>query len=160
MPAKITIDDEVSKVIRGLRRELKDSEKRMLEGAKIIQEEIKTSFENKASPLGEGWNPPSETTKDLGFKRQLEKTGKLKRSIEKGTRIQNGFQFTSKLPYAAAQHFGNPNNKIFGKKKAPIPARPFIPVDTKNEVYKKTIENVIKAMDKRLQKVIDEETKR
>lgn len=37
-------------------------------------------------------------------------------------------RFGSDVVYARAQQLGNPDNKMFGKKLAPIPARPFFPV--------------------------------
>lgn len=155
---KIDLKNEVTPILKNLRKELQDSEKRMIEASKVIQEEIKKSFNEKKSFEGIGWAPPKESTKKLGFKEQLNKTGKLKKSIQNGKRIQNGFEFKSDLKYASVQQFGNKNNKIFGKANAPIPARPFIPVNKANEVSEKTTKEVVKLINKRIQKIIGERT--
>lgn len=52
-------------------------------------------------------------------------TGRLRGSIT--TRVaQKSLLFGTNVVYAAAQHFGNPNNRVFGGPPGPIPARPFL----------------------------------
>lgn len=52
-------------------------------------------------------------------------TGRLRQSIT--TRVgPQSLSFGTNVAYAGAQHFGNPDNKMYGKYRAPIPARPFL----------------------------------
>jgi phage gpG-like protein len=59
--------------------------------------------------------------------RPLNDTTRLRRSFTTRTNPR-GFTFGSNVVYAAAQNFGNPANRVFGKASGPIPARPFLPV--------------------------------
>jgi phage gpG-like protein len=110
------------------------------------------SFEDQTSPSGDGWAEHSPTTVALRMKRRnqtgprkrrprgqraqeqrlpdvrkLLDTGRLRQSMT-GTAGRTGFSFGSNVIYAGAQQFGNPENRLFGKKRAPIPARPFMPI--------------------------------
>lgn len=61
-------------------------------------------------------------------RRKLIDTGRLRQSIT-GSAESDLFRFGTNVVYAAAQHFGNPSNKVFGKAPGPIPARPYLPVE-------------------------------
>lgn len=93
-------------------------------GSKMLSE-AREAFEDRASPNGSRWPSLSLATAAIGKRG----TGALKNSLRVA---QDGLSLSlaSPLPYAAAQNFGNPNNKLFGSsKRAPIPARPFSPVE-------------------------------
>ena len=95
------------------------------------------AFENQRSPSGAEWDDLSPTTVAMRVRkrgpaalpaRRLIDTSRLRQSIT--TRASaSSFTFGSNVVYAAAQHFGNPNNRMFGGKRAPIPPRPFFPVE-------------------------------
>ncbi len=62
-------------------------------------------------------------------------------------RVTNGFNATIdvSIPYAPIHQFGNPNNKLFGVIKAPIAARPYLPIKkdgTFTEKFMKRIEEI------------------
>jgi len=74
----------------------------------------------------------SETTLDRRRKagkdaKPLRDTGRLMNSITHRVNGDSVAVFTD-VVYAAAQQFGNPGNRMFGKAAAPIPARPFFPI--------------------------------
>lgn len=101
------------------------------------------SFESQSSPSGDEWADHSPVTVDLRERkrgrgrrrasssapsmRKLIDTPRLRQSLN-AEASKSGFRFGSDAVYAAAQHFGNPENRMFGGKRAPIPARPFFPV--------------------------------
>lgn len=96
-----------------------------------VRELIDNSFNEGHSPLGAVWRGLSEATKQINPSRDggrpLLDTGRLRNSIT--TRVeQRRMVFGSNVEYAAAQNFGNPDNRVFGGPAGPIPARPFLPV--------------------------------
>lgn len=65
-----------------------------------------------------------------GGMKALIDTGRLRRSIFAKASGRSAVVFgAAKLPYARAQTWGNPANRMFGGAPAPIPARPFLPVN-------------------------------
>src|SRR5262249_37352106 len=87
------------------------------------------SFATSQSPAGRAWQELSEGTEAINPRRvggkPLLDTGRLRGSVT--TRVaRQQLWFGSNIVYAAAQHFGNPDNKLFGKKPAPLPARPYL----------------------------------
>jgi len=91
-------------------------------------------FNDARDPDGAAWAAMSDATKSLrrkgrraGEPQRLLDTGRLRRSITFGA-SSNAIAFGSNLIYAAAQQFGNPDNKMFGGKSAPIPARRYLPL--------------------------------
>lgn len=96
---------------------------------------IDDSFDSQSSPGGAPWAPLKATTiarrrkgGGSGSPRALVDTGRLRQSIT-GQAGATGFRFGSNVAYAGAQQLGNPNNRFFGRARAPIPARPFMPIE-------------------------------
>lgn len=54
--------------------------------------------------------------------------GRLRASI-RSTSTRSSLKFGTNVIYAGPQQFGNPNNRLFNKRRAPIPARPFLPIE-------------------------------
>lgn len=54
-------------------------------------------------------------------------TGRMRRSLHADV-VGNTIRFGTNVVQGTTQFYGNPNNKMFGKARAPIPARPFMPV--------------------------------
>lgn len=98
------------------------------------REEVEQRFQTETDPWGAPWAPLSPVTIMLRAKagqlgKILQRTRNLANSAfwrldETGKRVVVSLA----APYAPVQHFGNPNNKLFGKVKAPIPARPILPL--------------------------------
>lgn len=65
--------------------------------------------------------------KDGRDAKPLRDTGRLMNSITHRATAE-GVEVFSDVEYAAAQQFGNPGNRMFGKAPAPIPARRFFPI--------------------------------
>jgi len=90
----------------------------------IVAGAIERNFDEEGRPLP--WPPlvPASLRRKPAGLRILERTGRLRRSIQ--TRIEGGRLIASTdLPYAAAHQFGAPRRKL--------PARPFLvltPADT------------------------------
>lgn len=152
---KLDVKEDVVVTLLALRRELEDSKRRMDRVNEIVSEQIQASFKDKSSPEGGRWPNPSDTSVELGSAGNLKKSGKLFKDFRKGKRKQRGVEFRSSLPYASAQHFGNPKNKMFGKYDAPLPARPYLPIDTSGRVYESTQERITESLDEMLQEAID-----
>lgn len=101
----------------------------------VVAEDTRTliddSFQTLTSPAGQPWAPLSDTTIELNPRRAggrpLNDTTRLRRSITTET-SKRGFSFGTNVRYAAKQHFGDPNNRVFGRARGPVPARPFLPV--------------------------------
>jgi phage gpG-like protein len=96
---------------------------------------IDDSFDAQASPGGAPWAPLKQTTIARRRKgggnaspKALIDTGRLRQSIT-GQAGPTGFRFGTNVVYAGAQQLGNPSNRFFGRARAPIPARPFLPVE-------------------------------
>jgi len=125
--------------LEGMASRMRDLTPVMEVAAEATVSTSKESFDVQASPSGAEWAELSPVTEAMRFKRrgrgkgpgpQIRKlidTGRLSNSIS-GESSKTGFRFGSNVVYAAAQHFGNPDNRMFGGVSAPIPARPLFPV--------------------------------
>jgi len=99
----------------------------------VVAADIRTktddSFARAASPTGTPWRGLSDATIAINPRRAggtpLSDTGRLRQSIatEVGTRE---LRFGTNVVYAAKQNFGDPNNRLFGRQPAPVPARQFL----------------------------------
>ena len=95
---------------------------------------IVRGFNLQRGPNEEPWPPLRPTTvarrRNKGNPKMLQDTGNLKRSISTRATDQSVLFGVSgsAATYARTHQFGNPSNRMFGKAKAPIPARPFLPV--------------------------------
>lgn len=104
----------------------------------LLREDVEQRFQTQTDPWGAAWAPHSAVTVAL---RQRE--GKPGRILIKDRYLANSFGYRierSPSPrvvifsggpasrYAAVQQFGNPNNRLFGKARAPIPPRAMLPL--------------------------------
>lgn len=102
---------------------------------RVVGEDIRTETDNafaqSRSPQGEPWAPLSAATEAINPRRvggsPLNDTGRLRGSITYSAQPRS-LSFGTNVRYAAAQQFGNPANRLFGRRPAPVPARPFLPV--------------------------------
>lgn len=91
------------------------------------------SFDDGKTPWGETWDalkPSTIARRRKGSSKPLLDKGLMRASIESrvdddGVEISVG---RADRP-AAVHQFGNPRNRMFGRALAPIPARPFLPID-------------------------------
>jgi len=95
---------------------------------KWIQDNFKTQG---VKATGGKWHELSDVTlsmrrKEGGGAKILEDTGRLK-GTWKHLYTHNDARIQSEVMYANVHDKGNPNNKMFGKAKAPIPARKITP---------------------------------
>ena len=94
------------------------------------------SFRGQASPWGTAWAALSPVT--LARRRQgpgegpgaaiLRDSGRLAGSIHAEPSADEVWVGTDETVYAATHQFGRPDNRLFGRARAPIPARPFLPL--------------------------------
>lgn len=68
----------------------------------------------------------------------------------------NDAMISTNLPYGEVHQFGNPNNKIFGMKKAPIPARPFMPIKKDGSFTQKFTDKLNQIIDEWINKKLNE----
>lgn len=111
---------------------------------------IQSTFLKQRSFNGQFWKGLSSTTLNLRRRKGSSSTLKLLDSgrLFASTRARasaSGVEWTNDAPYASDQNFGNPENRIFGKSAAPIPARPFMP-DASN-MPKTWMDRLIAPMD-------------
>lgn len=92
---------------------------------------IGEAMNSRESPFGEAWAQIKESTQRInrassGISRAS--SGRLRASLRAELGADMSIDIKSSLPYANAQNFGNPNNRLFGGAVKPIPARPFSPI--------------------------------
>lgn len=101
----------------------------------ILEDGSKDRFRTQTDPTGAAWSPLSPTT--LARKkttRILFESGDLQSSIRSEVSDRMVEIIAGPTEYAATHQFGRADNKMFGKAKAPIPARPFLGLsDADNE---------------------------
>lgn len=111
----------------------------MEEVAEELRLMVDDAFEEEASPNGKAWKPLSDATLNIRRTRKTGKTtsnkilkdsGTLRRSVvaNAGKRSASVGVGGPASKYAHIQQMGNPNNRLNGKR-APIPAREFLPMD-------------------------------
>jgi phage gpG-like protein len=138
------------------------------EVAENLHAEVMESFRAQSDPWGNPWRPHSATTLDLRRRGGLFGAKRRRASFNSGAQILKdsgvlmGATVASSTPtgasvevtgpaarYGRVQHFGNPNNRLPNKAsgvRAPIPARPFLPlrpdgrVDLPQVVFDDTID--------------------
>lgn len=122
---------EMAERFAAISERLRDMTPVMTVAAEDTQTFIDDRFTSGTAPDGTPWLPLSDATKAINPRRQNGKplldTSRLRSSITSAAG-PTGFSFGANTAYAAAQHFGNGRNKVFGKAPGPIPARPFLPV--------------------------------
>ena len=93
---------------------------------------IDDRFATATAPDGAPWRPLSMTTVAVNPRRAggspLADTGRLRASITYDAQSRS-LSFGTNVVYAAKQHFGDPNNRMFGGSPAPVPARAYLLVD-------------------------------
>lgn len=133
---RITVDDrQVQAGLAQLARNAADLSPAMDAIGFAISQRVASTFDDQSAPNGAAWTPLSPVTLALrrrkraaGGEQILRDTGALANSITHES-SRNSVDVGTNRVYAAAQQFGNPANRIFGKASAPIPARPFLPTD-------------------------------
>lgn len=99
--------------------------------AQDVQTYVDDRFAAANTPAGQPWRALSPATESINPRRvggsPLLDTGRLRASIT--TQVgPRSLSFGTNAVYAAAQNFGNPDNRLFGGPPAPVPSRQFLPV--------------------------------
>ncbi len=108
------------------------------------------SFESQGSPFGEAWKALSPATlkKKKGTLKLIE-SGHLKRSLRSNiSTSEKRVSVGSNLEYAAIHQFGG---KAGRNHKVSIPARPFLPINEKNELSPSLERRINSVLDRFLQ---------
>lgn len=112
----------------------------------VIERSVRENFNERRDPWGQPWAPISPVTRALsrklgdGTESTLAATI-FRRVTDAGKRVVVGLA----SPAARIRQTGRPNNMIFGRAAAPIPARPVLPlrgstVDLPNELLERVRE--------------------
>lgn len=125
-----TIDD-AARDLRAIAARLNDMTPILRVKAQDIQTYVDDRFAQSNTPSGQPWRGLSDATEAINPRRvggsPLLDTGRLRASIT--TQVgPRSLSFGTNVVYAAAQNFGNPDNRLFGGPPAPIPSRQFLPV--------------------------------
>lgn len=134
----ITVQDEqVRQQLAKLIATGRDQTTAMRRVARTLEDYVRNTFRDQRDPWGNGWAAHSNVTLLLrkrannpSVQKLIGKTRQLYASIhaesdEESASVVAGDNGSE--PYAQVQQYGNPNNKMFGKGNAPIPARPYFP---------------------------------
>lgn len=103
----------------------------------VMREDVEQRFQQQRDPWGAAWAPHSPVTIKIRIRE-----GKPGRILIKDRYLANSFHASidraaktvtlasggPAAAYAAAQQFGNPSNRMFGKHPAPLPARAMLPL--------------------------------
>lgn len=118
--------------MQNLSSSLEDTEPLMAHIANALQNSTSEAFERETSPFGEKWQDlsPSTLKKHKGLKKKLVDKGKLVNSIHTTYDSQSA-KIGSNVVYARIHQFGGKTGR---NHKAIIPARPFLPINTKGEI--------------------------
>lgn len=101
--------------------------------SKILHSLVTGTFDAQMSPWGVRWKKLRPST--LRWRRQrgyapgptLKASGWLRASI-KAISGRAGFSVEAGASYADVHQDGNPGNRMYGRGRAPIPARPYMPI--------------------------------
>ncbi len=133
----IEIDDRALRETLGrLLDRVRDASPAMEDIARALRNYTEDAFENERSPFGPAWDDLSDVTKAIRAKDGhwpgpiLKVTGAsgLVGSISSAAGADWASIGAGKV-YAATHQFGRPDNRFYGGPLAPIPARPFLPID-------------------------------
>lgn len=125
--------DDFKKGIRKLIEKVEDPTELWEAMGQETLDQIDDSFNTQASPFGRRWAPHALTTVRIhGSHRLLQLSGRLRARIRASV-DREGLTIEVKSPYAGVHQWGNPSNKVFGRGRGPIPARPFMPI-TEDEI--------------------------
>ena len=101
--------------------------------SRILANLVFASFDSQQTPWGAKWRKLQPSTqrwrKYRGYAQGplLNASGNLRSSIKpQSGRADFAIEATS--DYASIHQDGNPQNKMYGRGRAPIPARPFLPI--------------------------------
>lgn len=133
---RVEIDNrELRQRMGQLQRQLQNVRQAEIAIANEVKQVIWQAFQNETSPTGRPWAPLSSTTirRHGRSGKKLQRTGRLKNSIR--VKVEgNTLSVEARNPYAGTHQWGAPFNKAWGRGRAPIPARPFFPITTLNDV--------------------------
>jgi phage virion morphogenesis protein len=113
----------------------------LAEVGNVLKTEIEDSFERSASPFGQKWAPlkrPKKSGKPI-----LIESGQLvgRWNVAIGA---NSVKVGTNLPYAAVHQYGSKKTKGRGSN---IPARPYLPIDSNNNIEPKTEKMIVDTIE-------------
>lgn len=144
MRVRVEVDDRrLQREMRKLKRKIQKFNEAMEEIAEEVEEAIQMAFAQKKSINNISWKPWSETTEKVHGTRGslLNRRGRLKRSIKVSKR-DDVVTIEVRNPSAAVHQFGNPFNKAWGRGRAPIPARPYLPLRTLRDLHPEMVTRI------------------
>lgn len=130
----IVVDDrQAREALAGLIDAVREPKKAFDAIGTLLASRIRSNIAEGHDYTGAPFVPLSPVTLALRRKggegaKPLHDTGRLMNSITHQA-DSDGVDVFTDVEYAAAQQFGNPNNRMFGKAPAPIPARRFFMID-------------------------------
>lgn len=143
--------NEMQRTLQKLEKSLSGSQMKakMHTMGEMVKTNISESFEDEKSPFGKKWKPLKKSTKKRKAKRGksskiLREDGDLedKWYVKASSNSVTIFNNTSNggFPYGLTHQFGTSN--AFGKG-IKVPARPFLPIDSKGELEKQLSKNIL-----------------
>lgn len=128
--------DEALEALEDMQDALEDFGPVMDEAAELLEGEAQKALKEGKSPEGTSWAPLSKTTREAEGKRSRAtlggSSGKVAKSIASEAKPLGASVSTRGI--GAIHQSGAPGNRAWGRGRAPIPARPFIPQDLSPEL--------------------------
>ncbi|MBA8886159.1 hypothetical protein FHW12_000350 [Dokdonella fugitiva] len=136
MSVRIDIDSAAAQRQYDALRQLAENPQRPLELARdVLEQRVRQTFRDEADPWGSPWAPHSPVTTGLRARRGntrvslLIDTGKMFSTIRSGVEGNEAFvAIGGEGTFPEVHQRGNPDNKAWGRGRAPIPARPMFPL--------------------------------
>lgn len=129
---------------------LSDPKPQLEEIGAVLRENLEQRFASNTDPWGNAWAPISPVTIALrGGDVDRDLSDRIVARVE-GTKVFIGLRSA----VARIRQYGAPNNRMFGGPKAPIPARPMLPirptrrVDLPKELLARVMETVRESLRK------------
>lgn len=124
---------ETRDYFRRLTGRMKDMRTPNRRAAKILHSLVLGTFDSQMSPWGVKWKKLRPSTLRWRSRKGyapgpiLRASGWLRASIKR-TSGRADFVVSAEASYADVHQEGNPGNRMYGKGRAPVPARPFMPI--------------------------------
>ncbi len=161
MTVSINLDDaDAQRIFRMLKELGGDLSKPLRQSGRNLEQQARQGFRNESDPFGTPWAPHSPVTKQMRERRGrtgvsvLSDFGKLYGTIRSESDATSAtLMIGGPGSWAAVHQSGNPNNRMFGRARAPIPARPMFPEQSQG-LPQPWLEAILDPIDRALEKAI------
>lgn len=161
MTVSINLDDaDAQRMFRMLKELGGDLTKPLRQSGRNLEQQARQGFRNESDPFGTAWAPHRPVTLQLRERRGrtgvsvLFDTGKLFNTIRSESDATSvTLMIGGPGSWAGVHQSGNPNNRMFGRARAPIPARPMLPEQSQG-LPQAWLESLLDPIDRAFEKAL------